>query len=246
MSDDANDVSKALAAFGAPSIRYHSFGQAQIKPSSVVLPRRVTPATPEGFVTRQDELLAPEPPLVMSAPPPVPVPPPFVSAPVFTSQAASMEARPAPIMRQPEPLAPIPPLPDGGTAAKAAGGMGCTGIPPAGMTPPRPAAVPIPVRPLGQPATSMPSPPLIVPPSFPSPAQPPMPTPGLVAQRVAPPLEVMTPPPSVSAPPLPVPPPPVAAAPRAPIADDETLLKKNAASAPRRNLEEIFELLAGV
>ncbi len=40
MSDDANDVTKALAAFGAPSIRYHSFGQAQIKPSSVVLPRR--------------------------------------------------------------------------------------------------------------------------------------------------------------------------------------------------------------
>ena len=28
MSDDANDVTKALAAFGAPSIRYHSFGQA--------------------------------------------------------------------------------------------------------------------------------------------------------------------------------------------------------------------------
>ena len=130
MSDDANDVSKALAAFGAPSIRYHSFGQAQIKPSSVVLPRRVIPATPEGFVTRQDELLAPEPPLVMSAPPPVPVPPPFVSAPVFTSQAASMEARPAPIMRQPEPVAAHPPLPDGGTAAKAAGGMGRTGIPP--------------------------------------------------------------------------------------------------------------------
>ena len=41
MSDDANDVTKALAAFGAPSIRYHSFGQGQVKPSSIVLPRRV-------------------------------------------------------------------------------------------------------------------------------------------------------------------------------------------------------------
>jgi hypothetical protein len=39
-TEDANDVTKALAAFGAPSIRYHSFGQGQVKPSSVVMPRR--------------------------------------------------------------------------------------------------------------------------------------------------------------------------------------------------------------
>lgn len=68
MSDDANDVTKALAAFGAPSIRYHSFGQAQIKPSSVVLPRRVAPPAPE------EEQLAPAQPVQTQPAPTQPLP----------------------------------------------------------------------------------------------------------------------------------------------------------------------------
>ena len=70
-SEDANDVAKALAAFGAPSIRYHSFGQGRPKvgpvpavPPDVVKPA-VVPAAPAPFsppLLRQAEPeAAPEP-----------------------------------------------------------------------------------------------------------------------------------------------------------------------------------------
>jgi len=39
-ADEASDVTKALAAFGAPAIRYHSFGHGHLRRSSVVLPSR--------------------------------------------------------------------------------------------------------------------------------------------------------------------------------------------------------------
>ena len=70
MSDDASDVTKALAAFGAPAIRYHSFGQAQVRPSSVVLPRRIVPPASGNAVTEQAEpVAAPEPvPALRAAP----------------------------------------------------------------------------------------------------------------------------------------------------------------------------------
>lgn len=48
-TENANDVTKALAAFGAPSIRYHRFSQSQVKPSNVVIPRR-EPLTPLPIV----------------------------------------------------------------------------------------------------------------------------------------------------------------------------------------------------
>ena len=41
MGEETSDISRALAAFGAPSIRYHSFGQGQARPPGLTLPRRV-------------------------------------------------------------------------------------------------------------------------------------------------------------------------------------------------------------
>ncbi len=41
MSDQASDVTKALAAFGSPAIRYHSFGQSAARPSGAAPLRRV-------------------------------------------------------------------------------------------------------------------------------------------------------------------------------------------------------------
>ena len=100
MSDDANDVSKALAAFGAPAIRYHSFGQAQVKPSSVVLPRRVVlpgEAVPPTLTRQQEPDAAPELiPLTTAAH--EPLPPPVV------------EHRHAPTLRQAEPMRAPPPI----------------------------------------------------------------------------------------------------------------------------------------
>lgn len=79
-TEDANDVTKALAAFGAPSIRYHRFSQTQVKPSNVVIPRR-EPLTPLPV-----PIVAPAP---LSAQPPVLTP--------VTSSAAE------PLLRQNEP-----------------------------------------------------------------------------------------------------------------------------------------------
>jgi hypothetical protein len=103
-SEDANDVTKALAAFGAPSIRYHSFGQGQVKPSSIVMPRR-----------------EPMPPAPLQAlgplPAPAPLPPlafqePLVTPPLL--RQAEPDAAPEPQI-VPAPLAPalspMPPVP---------------------------------------------------------------------------------------------------------------------------------------
>ena len=80
--DSANDVQKALAAFGAPSLKYHSFGPSQVKPSSMVVPRRdvVAPLQPMAPVAppvvRQSEPdAAPEP--MRAMPPLVPRPSPM-------------------------------------------------------------------------------------------------------------------------------------------------------------------------
>ena len=82
MGDDSSDVTKALAAFGAPAVRYHSFGHAPLRPSSVVPPRRVPapPAEPPASPMIQHEpVAAPEPrPSPHAVPPrmttPVPAP----------------------------------------------------------------------------------------------------------------------------------------------------------------------------
>ncbi len=87
MSEDANDVSKALAAFGAPSIRYHSFGQGSVKPFPIAAPRRPaatalppTASETEAFVPQAEPIAAPEPvvearvaPAPMAAPRPAPL-----------------------------------------------------------------------------------------------------------------------------------------------------------------------------
>ena len=68
-NDDANDVTKALAAFGAPSIRYHSFGQGQIRPSNVVIPRREAAMPP----AQAPELPPDTAPYLAASPEPVPL-----------------------------------------------------------------------------------------------------------------------------------------------------------------------------
>jgi hypothetical protein len=123
--EDANDVTKALAAFGAPSIRYHSFGQSQVKPSSVVLPRRESVPPPPlqtlGHVPAPAPLLrqnepdaAPEPHAgaMKLAPMPAPLPPsssPMPPVPAFRRaiDPAAMLSRPAP-MPPPRPLSERP------------------------------------------------------------------------------------------------------------------------------------------
>ena len=123
--EDANDVTKALAAFGAPSIRYHSFGQSQVKPSSVVMPRReaVPPlplqtlgtVSPSAPLLRQNEPdAAPEPhlaavPLAVNPAPLPPAPSPMPPVPAFrrTIDPATVLSRPAP-MPPPRPLSERP------------------------------------------------------------------------------------------------------------------------------------------
>ena len=79
-SEEANDVTKALAAFGAPSLRYHSFGHQRLKPAA--LPPRPTPLPsvnsaaplpgPAPILRQSEPEAAPEPHLVR-APSVVPV-----------------------------------------------------------------------------------------------------------------------------------------------------------------------------
>ena len=112
MSEDANDVSKALAAFGAPSIRYHSFGQATVKPSGIAAPRRPaatalppTVVETENFVAQPEPVAAPEPMMeTRIAPVPMVAPRP---SPVFREQPAM---RPAPLF-PPTPTVAPPPRP---------------------------------------------------------------------------------------------------------------------------------------
>ena len=88
-SEDANDVAKALAAFGAPSIRYHSFGQGRPKvgpvpavPPDVVKPA-VVPAAPAPF----------SPPLLRQAEPEA-APEPFLPSPAAAPRQDRAAARP--------------------------------------------------------------------------------------------------------------------------------------------------------
>ncbi len=106
MSDDANDVTKALAAFGAPSIRYHSFGQAQTRLSNIPAQRPAVVAPlaspvvgetePVAGMTRQDEpVSAPEMlPPAGSVPRPMP--------------AVASATRPAPLFPSSSTVAPPP------------------------------------------------------------------------------------------------------------------------------------------
>ncbi len=107
MSDDANDVSKALAAFGSPSIRYHSFGQSSVKASVLAPPRRpaVTTLPPtvsgtEALVAQPEPVAAPEPTLETR----------IVPAPIVV-------ARPSPVLREPPALRPAPLFPPTPTVA---------------------------------------------------------------------------------------------------------------------------------
>ena len=122
MSEDSSDVMKALAAFGAPAIRYHSFGQSPVRPSSVVLPRRVALA-PEPVLTKRQMEPAPEPlPWLRAAPPAHPAPPPAIHqerspSPIPSDPSAAPPPRPlaewaapvsAPRQARPEPMAEAP------------------------------------------------------------------------------------------------------------------------------------------
>ena len=171
MSDEANDVTKALAAFGAPSIRYHSFGQASIRPSSVVLPRRVqSPAPPDTLppaVEQQEPVSAPEP-VVRSAPTPPPV----------------AESRPVPMLRQAEPVR-MPPAEPSPTVAPPPRPL-AEWAAPVGQPAPRAMVSTAPLVRSSNPAPNFPPapPPIVVPPLFPSastqrsaPQAPPMPSP---------------------------------------------------------------------
>ncbi len=131
MSEEASDVTRALAAFGAPSIRYHSFGQAQIRPSNVVLPHRTPPAEllqdsvpddtmPLVAVKQSEPVASPEPmPGFIPAPRPVsalssPVPPlrapiPVRGAPLFPA-IPTMAPPPRPLAEWAAPVAPAAPV----------------------------------------------------------------------------------------------------------------------------------------
>jgi hypothetical protein len=112
-ADEASDVTKALAAFGAPAIRYHSFGHGQLRPSSVVLPsrERALPAAelalepaPQPILTAAPARLAPPrshaPLLAPLGSPPPGVPP--LGAPLRHANPPAAEPHVAP---PPRPLA---------------------------------------------------------------------------------------------------------------------------------------------
>ena len=73
MSNEADDVSRALAAFGVPKIRYHSFGQSKVRPASMMQPRRRVGREPELRASSEPEpeIQQDEP---VAAPEPLPVP----------------------------------------------------------------------------------------------------------------------------------------------------------------------------
>lgn len=124
MSEESNDVTRALAAFGAPAIRYHSFGQSHVKPSSLALPRRAVEATlptlpmvePGTPVIRQNEpTAAPEAPVPRAMLPEASVPhrasPLFPSTPSVAPPARPLAEWAAPVSTAP--LRPVmaPPVP---------------------------------------------------------------------------------------------------------------------------------------
>ena len=123
MSEESNDVTKALAAFGAPSIRYHSFGQAQSKQpgANPVRPPgcRDRAARDDGPAGRQSDLRAaggagrsavepmptarmlPEPEAPMSTPRPAP----FLSEPRPCAGRAAVSVHRPSVAPPPRPLA---------------------------------------------------------------------------------------------------------------------------------------------
>ena len=253
MSEEASDVTKALAAFGAPSIRYHSFGPAQVRPSNVVLPRRpsadaVAAGPGEPLYEQAEPIAAPEPKPVTYQPysgsassvpleepqlrkaenpvltsPHTPTAPPR-PAPLFPA-TPSVAPPPRPLAEWAAPIAPIPPAPQAGAAS----------LPPkiAPMPPPPPhSAAPIP-----------PLPPYVA-------ARP--------AENTQPDTQAAAPsvPPAIPAPPPDLPPPPrpiptlVAAAPQAAAAAAEREIEKSqltttkAAAKAGRSLPELFAYLA--
>ena len=133
MSEESNDVTKALAAFGAPSIRYHSFGQAQSKqpganpvrrPVAVTVPpaTMAPPAASPIFVQQEEPVAAVEPmqparmlpePAAMSTPRPAPFlsePAPARAAPLFPS-TPSVAPPPRPLAEWAAPVSSVPSRP---------------------------------------------------------------------------------------------------------------------------------------
>ena len=177
MSEESNDVTKALAAFGAPSIRYHSFGQAQSKqpganpvrrPVAVTVPpaTMAPPAASPIFVQQEEPVAAVEPmptarmlpePAAMSTPRPAPFlsePAPARAAPLFPS-SPSVAPPPRPLAEWAAPVSSVPsrPVP--------------APLPPAAV--PLPAATYVPAPPVPAPLAYPPAPTAMVSPS-PAPA----------------------------------------------------------------------------
>ena len=230
MTEEATDVAKALAAFGAPSIRYQSFSQSQVRPSNVVLPRRVfsgAPAHAELLRQAEPEMAAErvepyrEPAMAdasrLSArplhEPPAPMPPLFAPAPSVAPPARPLAEWAAPVV--PVPLAPVSPQ------ARPLVAMQATNS-----------------SPLHSPLPPPPLPPPMLP--RPEPYRRPEPLNG-VASDVAP-----IPPPPMHAPPPPRPPALVASVP--PVQPLGAGVAKSApgsvAARASRSLPELFEFLA--
>jgi hypothetical protein len=102
MSDSESDVSKALAAFGAPPLKYRSFTHAPIQP----------PIEPEPEFPAAAIEVPPEPPRVVAPPPPPP--PPAPAPPAWERLQLPAETMPAPAAPLVESFAPADaaPLPD--------------------------------------------------------------------------------------------------------------------------------------
>ncbi len=233
MSDDANDVTKALAAFGAPSIRYHSFGQGQIRPSSIVLPRRPgqVPAVEDVAadpVLQHEPVAAPEPlPVMAAAPVTVARPePPRPALPPRQVEAAQTTPTPT-VAPPPRPLAewaaPVTPAPTSSPVPR----------PAVAPMPPIRAATPAPA-PAMQPAAPAPS--TVVPPLFPAPSQNAAPPPAVAKQ-----VHTVIPTPLPAPQPRPVP----ALVAAAPLGQDSGTAERTvAAAASSRALRDVFEFLA--
>lgn len=167
-ADEASDVTKALAAFGAPAIRYHSFGQAQLRPSSVVLPnleRAALVAEPAVESTLQGAPLAVPGRLTPPMPPPAP---PRVHAPLHAPLSPPPRPANPPAL---EPRVAPPPRPLAEWAAPASPLQGLPVSPPPLSVP---AAIPRRAPPV--PAAAFPlAPPIPTPPAVaPAPPAPPL------------------------------------------------------------------------
>lgn len=145
-ADEASDVTKALAAFGAPSIRYRSFGQSAGRPSTIVTPSPFVKAEPPSGRQEPEAASAPPTPVAVATqgPPPSTVP--------------AAPPRPLAEWAPPASAAPAPPAPPSLTAAVPSAGAGREPthvvVPPMPMPMPRPP--PAPSSPIANPAASAP------------------------------------------------------------------------------------------